>query len=127
MRVSRRVLARYIADQLASGKNHDVVIRSLAAYVVEHRMKADIELIVADILRNLAAHGHVVATITTAHPLDTSLKQAVVEYVARIESASDVVITERVDTALLGGVIIETPRRRYDASLSTKLKRLRNA
>jgi F-type H+-transporting ATPase subunit delta len=127
MKASRRVLARYIADQLKNGKNRNSVIESLAAYVVEHRMKADIELIVADIARNLAEHGHIEATVTTAHPLDTSLKQAVVEYVTRIESASDVVVTERVDKALLGGVIIETPRRRYDASLSTKLKRLRNA
>jgi F-type H+-transporting ATPase subunit delta len=127
MKVSRRVLARYIASQLIEGKNRAAVIESLAAYVVEHRLKNDIELIVADIVQNLAAHGHIEATVTTAHPLDTSLMQTVVEYVKRIESASDVVVTERLDKALLGGVIIETPHQRFDASIATKLKRLRNA
>ena len=127
MKTSRRVLSRHIALQLQSGKKRDVVIQSLAAYIVEHKLQKDIELIVADIAWNLAKAGHVDAHVTTAHPLDSSLKQTVIEYVKRIESASVVEVREQIDPSLLGGIIVETPSKRFDASIATKLKRLRNA
>lgn len=127
MKLSRRVVSRYIADQLIAGKDRDAVVRSLAAYIAEHRLAGDIELIVVDIARNLASAGHIEANVTTAYPLDTSLKHAVVEYVKRIESASDVEVLEHIDPSILGGIIIETPSKRFDASITTKLKRLRNA
>lgn len=127
MKASRRTLTRYIAQQLQAGSSRQSIVESLAAYIVEYKLKSDIELIVADIARNLAKTGHVRANITTAHPLDPSLKQAVIDYVKRIESASEVEVTEHIDPKLLGGVIIETPNKRFDASIATKLKRLRNA
>lgn len=127
MKTSRRVLSRHVALQLQQGTQRDTLLRSLAAYIVEHRLQNDIELIVADILWNLAQAGHVEAHVTTAHPLDSSLKQAVVEYVKRIESASEVEVRERIDPSVLGGIIVETPSKRFDASIATKLKRLRNA
>lgn len=127
MKASRRILSRHIAAELQAGSNRDAVVRSLAAYIVEHQLQSDIELIVADIALNLARAGHIEAHVTTAHPLDSSLKQAIVEYVKRIESASEVEVREQVDPSLLGGIIIETPSKRFDASIATKLKRLRNA
>lgn len=127
MRVSRRLLSRYIAAELQTDKSRDVVIRSLAAYIVEHRLKSSIELIVSDIAWNLAQAGYAEAEVTTAHPLDASLKQTVIEYVKRIESADQVELVEHVDPRLLGGIIVETPSMRFDASIATKLKRLRNA
>lgn len=127
MKVSRRVLSRHIASELQAGKSREAVVRSLAAYIVEYRLQNDIELIVADIALNLARAGHVEADITTARPLDSSLKHAVIEYVKRIESASEIEVREHVDPGVLGGIIIETPSKRFDASIATKLKRLRNA
>ena len=127
MKASRRVLTRYVAEQLQTGAKRQDVVASLAAYIVEHKLHSQIELILADIAKNLAASGHIEATGTTAHPLDRSLKQAVIDYVSSIESATEIQITERVNPEQLGGIIIETPNRRFDASIATKLKRLRNA
>ena len=127
MKASRRVLTRYVAEQLQTGAKRQDVVASLAAYIVEHKLHSQIELRLADIAKNLAASGHIEATVTTAHPLDSKLKQAVIEYVRSIESATEIQITERVNPEQLGGIIIETPNRRFDASIATKLKRLRNA
>lgn len=127
MKVSRRVLARYVATQLQTGSDRKKVVAALAAYVVEHRLKGELELILADVATYLARLGHVEATVTTARPLDASLRKDVLEYVSHMEGVSDVSITEQVDPALLGGIVIETPRKRFDASVATKLKRLRNA
>lgn len=127
MKLSRRVLARHIAAELQAGKSKKAVVEALAAYVVEHRLHSQLDLILADVAANLAALGHIEAAVTTARPLTAELKEALTDYVKRIEGASDVTLNESVDPTLLGGVIVETPGKRFDASIATKLKRLRNA
>ena len=127
MKVSRRVLARYIATELQAGKSRADVVQSLAAYVVEHRLHNQLELILADVASNLAALGNVEATVTTAQPLTEDLRKELTEYVKRIENAEKVTLNETVDKRLLGGVVVETPSKRFDASVATTLKRLRNA
>jgi F0F1-type ATP synthase delta subunit len=127
MKVSRRVLARYVATQLQTSSDRKKIVAALAAYIVEHRLKGELDLILADVAVNLVKLGHVEATVTTARPLDESLKSDVLQHIAHMEGATDITISESVDPAILGGIIIETPRKRFDASIATKLKRLRNA
>lgn len=125
--VSRRVLARHIATELRSGKNRAATVQTLAAYIVSHRLQSQLQLIVADVAANLAALGHIEANVTTARPLESILKQEIADYVKRAEHADTVTLIEHIDASILGGVIIETPKKRFDASVRTKLKRLRNA
>lgn len=127
MKVSRRVLARHIAAELHAGKKRQAILESLAAYIVTHKLQAEQEQIMADIAANLTSLGYVEASVTTARPLDASLRKELVDYVKQMENASNVTLHEYVDERLLGGVIIETPKHRFDASVSTKLKRLKNA
>ena len=127
MKLSRRVLARHIATELQSGKNRKDVIVALAAYVVEHRLQGQLELILADVAANLAKLGHIEATVTTARPLTDELRNEVLENVRSVEGSEDITLNESVDPSLLGGVIVETPGKRFDASVATKLKRLRSA
>lgn len=127
MKLSRRVLARHVAAELQAGKNRKDVVQSLAAYIIEHRLHGQLELILADVAANLAALGHIEATVTTARPLTDDLRKELLVYVERVEGSSDITLNESVDPSLLGGVIVETPGKRFDASVSTKLKRLRNA
>lgn len=126
MSVSRRVLARHIAQQLAAGADRGKLLQELAAYLVVHKQIAQLDMVIADIARNLAEMGTVKATVTVAHPLSDELKQAVKAYVARIEHADTVQIDEVVEPTQLGGIVIETPRKRFDASVLAQLKRLRN-
>ena len=126
MAVSRRVLARHIARQLAAGENRQTVLTQLAAYLVLHKRLDQVELVVADIARNLAELGTVKASVTVAHPLTVELQRALEQYVMRIEDANSVQIDETIDASLLGGVIIETPHKRFDAAVATQLTRLRN-
>ncbi len=125
MKVSRRVLARFVAQQLVAG-NKDIT-KQLAAYVVEHKLHKQVEMIIADIAANLSELGHIDATVTAAHPLDAQLRADIAAYIKRVENASSVSLDEVVDRSLIGGVIIQTPNQRFDSSLATKLKRLRNA
>lgn len=125
--VSRRVLARYIAAELHSGKAQSEIAHQLAAYVVVHRKHKDLSLIIGDIARNLTEFGHTVAYVSSARPLEASLRKLVERKVTELEGKATIEIIESVEPALLGGVVIETPNKRYDASLATKLKRLKQA
>lgn len=129
MKVSRRVLARFVAEAIAdsSVKDREKLVKELAAYVVEHKLQGQIELILADISANLSRLGHIEASVTTARPLTDALRAELTAYVRRVENAKSVVLQESVDPSLIGGVIVETPNQRLDSSLATKLKRLRNA
>lgn len=126
MSVSRRVLARHIAQQLAAGADRGKLLQELAAYLVVYKQVAQLDMVIADIARNLAEMGTVKATVTVARPLSDELRQAITAYVARIEQADTVQIDEVVEPAQLGGIVIETPRKRFDASVLAQLKRLRN-
>lgn len=126
MSVSRRVLARHIASRLADGADQTVLLNELAAYLIQNKQVKQLDMVVADIARNLAEMGTVKATVTVARPLSAELKKAVEMYVARIENATNVQIDEVVAPTQLGGIIVETPRKRFDASVTTQLNRLRN-
>ena len=123
MKVSRRVLTRYVAKALIEGKKD--ITRELAAYIVENKLHGQVELILADIAVNLSSFGQVEATVTSARPLAAELKKELIAYVKRIEDAKNVTLHEEINERLIGGIIIETPNQRFDASLATKLKRLR--
>ena len=97
MKLSRRLLARHIATELQSGKNRKDVVTALAAYVIEHRLHSQLELILADVAANLAELGHIEATVTTARPLTDELRTEVLEYVRRIEGSKDITLNETVD------------------------------
>jgi F0F1-type ATP synthase delta subunit len=102
------------------------VLLELAAYLVTYKQIAQLELFVSDIERNLAEMGAVNAQVTVAHPLTAELTKAVEAYVMRIEDAKSVSLEEKLDPTILGGIVIETPHKRFDSSVSTQLKRLRN-
>lgn len=125
--ISRRVLTRYIAKELSAGEKQSEVVNQLAAYIVEHRLQKEISQIVGDIAHNLAILGRTTAYVTTARPLDPSLLAAVNTKVLDMENVKQAEIIELIDPAILGGVIIETPTKRYDASVAHKLKRLKHA
>lgn len=125
--VSRRVLTRHIAKELYRGEKQSEVVTQLAAYIVEHRLQNEISQIVGDIAHNLAIMGRTTAYVTTARPLDPALQADVKQKVLSMESVKDAEIIELVDPAIIGGVIIETPTKRFDASVAHKLKRLKHA
>lgn len=124
---SRRIVTKHVAEQLAAGKNRGEVLRQLAAYLLKHRMVGQLDRVVADIERNLAALGTVQASVITARPLSDELRARVEAYVARVEGAKTVMLDESVEPDVLGGIIVETPNKRLDASIASQIKRLKNA
>jgi F-type H+-transporting ATPase subunit delta len=78
-------------------------------------------------LRTLAERrGEVTAEVTVAQPLNEARQAALTEQLRRAVGAR-VAVDIQVDPALLGGMIVKVGSRMVDASLSSRLQRLRLA
>lgn len=126
MKTTRRVLTRYVAERLAAGDAKGPLLKQLAAYLVVNKMTSQMDVVISDISRTLAELGSVTAKVQTARPLSDELRKAVTAYVKRAENAHNVTIEESVEPALLGGIVVTTPSKRFDASIASQLKQLRS-
>lgn len=127
MALSRRRIAIAIARQLAGGVKLDEIVPKLAAYLIETKQVAHSDEIIGDVAYELSKLGSIDAAVTTARPLTDELRELVRAYVKQTESVSSVTLTEQVDEALIGGIIVETPSKRLDASVISKLKQLKTS
>ena len=125
--LSRRQVARSVAARLLAGDDSAAVLRQLAAYLVVNRLQKQLAMYVGDIEYELAQAGTVVANVTSARTLTPDLRQRLIDYVQAETSARRVVLEESIDPAIIGGVIVRTPTLTLDASVTTKLKRLRTS
>jgi F-type H+-transporting ATPase subunit delta len=125
-KVSRRVIARTVAAKLvAEPARQEHWVKALASYLVDHNRANEAELIVNDIAHEVFEQsGQLLAHIESARPLTDSVRKAIADLLQEQTGAKRVVLTEKTDPALLGGLIARTPAAQLDASVRTKLKQL---
>lgn len=71
-------------------------------------------------------HGIVEATVTTAVPLDDEQRARMREKLSSM-TGKLVVLNEKTDAALMGGVLLEMNGQRYDNTLKNRLKSIHSA
>lgn len=64
------------------------------------------------------------ATVTTAAPLDDTLRAQILKLVQQLSSKSKVELSEKIDKSMIGGFVLNVGDRQIDASLKNKLKSL---
>lgn len=72
------------------------------------------------------AHGIVEASVTTAVALDDDQRARMSEKLSAM-TGKTVVLTEKVDESLMGGVLLEMNGQRYDNTLRNRLKSIHSA
>jgi F-type H+-transporting ATPase subunit delta len=94
--------------------------------VMAEREHFDLLPSVADRYAELAEErrGAVAVDVTTAVELTAELRKAIAEKIAA-DLGSGIVLREKVDPAIIGGVIISAHGRRIDASISSQLESAR--
>lgn len=123
--LSRRKLAQRAANRLQAGDSKASVLKELAAYLLDTKRTKESELIVRDIESMLASGGIVVGTAVSARKLSMESLQTIEDVVRQQYGAnSQVVLRERIDESLIGGVRLELPGRQLDASVKAKLEKL---
>lgn len=123
-RISRRKLAAYVVNRLELGLKGTEAFEVAAAHLFfagggSHEQ----ELLLRDVEDILAERGIVRARVTTAHPLGADEKAAISELIG----AKQLTIEEIINDSVIGGIKIDVPGRRFDATLQRKLAALRGA
>lgn len=122
-KLSRRKIAAYVAARVKNGVVPADVLTEVAAYLYETRRLREITLVVRAIEDALMEQGTVIATVTSARPLDEQLRAAVTSQLGTAE----VHLREVVDPAVIGGLRVQTPEASYDGTIAHKLNGLRAA
>jgi F-type H+-transporting ATPase subunit delta len=120
-KLSRRKIAAYFADEVIAGRD---LVKPLAAYLIQSKRIREASLIVRDIEAALADRGVLFADVTSSFDLSDDTKKAIGHYLQDKTKAKDIHLRTDVDESLLGGVRIETPDQRLDASLRHRLNQL---
>ncbi len=119
-KLSRTKLARYVAAEVQAGRS-ETAIQQLAAYLVQTGRAREAELVIRAVNEELERASVVIASVTSAEPID----QAVREAVASMLGSSQIAFDETVDPGVLGGIRVVTPSRLLDATFRRRLTTLR--
>jgi F0F1-type ATP synthase delta subunit len=124
VRLSRRKLASYCADQLMSG-NKATVIQELAAYLIEKRRTNELELIVRDIEDALLLRGIAIADVVTARELTAETLKQVKSFVTTQYANASVQLRTRIEPEVLGGIKVSLPGEELNRTLQRKIATLK--
>ncbi len=126
---SRTKLAVYIADAMHNGSDESALAQHIAAYLIETGKTADLDSVMRDVQELRAQkYGIVELTARSAFALDADEK-AQIERVAggQYPGSTEVIIHEVIDTSVVGGASLSLAQANLDATIKTKLNRLREA
>lgn len=121
--ISRRRLASYAAGVLAAGGDRGLLLREIAAYLIETEATRTADLVVAAIEEELQARGIVVIEAVSAHPLSDELRARIHTLVGGREAH----FRERINPDVIGGVKIALPDSEFDGTIQRKLIALKGA
>lgn len=123
---SRRQLASYGVDLLATGETPAVIARRLAAGLAVSGKQKETELLIADIARELEDRGLLAqAEITSARKLQTSVLRELQKQIKKAAKVSEVSIIENLDDSVIGGVRIETASHTWDKTAARRLAEIK--
>ncbi|MDQ5932280.1 MAG: F-type H+-transporting ATPase subunit delta [Patescibacteria group bacterium] len=124
-KLSRRKLALYAAERITSGESKNVILREVAAYLIDTGRKREASLVVRDIEAMLLHSGTAVGSVTTARPLSQASRTAIESFITKsYPEVKRVVLREFIDETLIGGLKLELPGYQFDASVKAKLQKI---
>lgn len=124
--VSRRELARVITTKLLTEPTKQSHwLKTLAAYIVEHRLIDELDLLVNDIAHELFEQaGHLTVEVVSAKALTATVRDDVKKYLKEMTDAKHVVLHESVDPELIGGLVARTADAELDTTVKKALRQL---
>ncbi|PKL31574.1 hypothetical protein CVV43_01740 [Candidatus Saccharibacteria bacterium HGW-Saccharibacteria-1] len=127
VRLSRRKITNYIADQLVDGCDEKELVKQLASFLVDNKRVGELELVIRDVEYELKNRGIVLARITSAFDLAASMKDAIIKLVKDETGAEHVQLSQFVDPSVLGGIKLDLPGQQFDGTIARKLLTLRTS
>jgi F0F1-type ATP synthase delta subunit len=127
-KVSRRSLASYAVDQIMAGRPATQIAKQLAASLASDGKTGEMEFLIGDINWELERRGELaIAKVTSATPLSRELAKELADQLRGATKSKQVLLDENIDKSVIGGMRIETSAKVWDATVSRKLSKLREA
>lgn len=125
-KLSRRDIVRVVTARLLSEPHNQALwLQRLAAYLVQHNMVDQADLLINDIAHELHVQADILTVeVVSARELSAAVQASIRQLLQRETGAQTVVMHQTVDQALLGGFVARTADAELDASVRTKLKAL---
>jgi ATP synthase F1 delta subunit len=125
-KMPRRDIVRTVTKRLLDEpEKQSEWLKRLAAYMVEHNMTKDVDLVVNDIAHELYEQaGLLTVEVSSARQLTEEGRRSIARLMQGQTGADKVVLHETTDQSLLGGFVARTPDAEIDASVQNKLKKL---
>jgi F0F1-type ATP synthase delta subunit len=121
-KVGRRKLAAVLAERFAHAKDGQELEREVAAYLLAERRTGELESLLRDISQYRADQGHVEAEVVSAFPLSPVVKRDLEQVIRRAyPDAKQIILNDRIDPTVVGGVRLSLPNQQLDATVRAKL------
>jgi F-type H+-transporting ATPase subunit O len=122
MKTPRVRIASVVANQtLSQGLSKDYA-RELAAYLLAQGRVGELEPLLRDVQAEWANKGYVEILARSAYPLTDEVKQDIEQRIRPLFPViNNVVVTEKIDPTVVGGVQIQLADRQLDLSIEAKL------
>jgi F0F1-type ATP synthase delta subunit len=126
MKLPRRQVAAAIAERTLGVSDLKQLSQEVAAYLLTERRTGELDSLIRDIMQYRADRGIVEVAAATAHPLTAAVRADIKTEIQRLyPQASQVLITERHETSVIGGVRLDLANQQLDLSVRNKLNRLK--
>lgn len=125
MKTPRTTVARIITDKLGKQPAKQLS-REVAAYLLEDNRVGELDSLLRDVQQQRADAGMVEAIAVSAHPLTDKVRSDIKAQVkVAMPSAKSIIISERLDPDVVGGVKIELANQQLDLSIRSKLNKFK--
>ena len=126
MKLPRHQVAVAIAQRTMAITDLRQLSDEVAAYLLIERRTDELDSLIRDIMQYRSDHGLVEVVAVTAHPLTAAVRANIETEIQRLYPlATQVLITERHDAAVIGGVRLDLANQQLDLSVRNKLNRLK--
>lgn len=124
--INRRLLAETVAKRTMRLKSTKALASKVAAFLLAENLTSMADSIMRDVIAYRAEHGLLEATIVSAYPVTALVRRDVMaELKKEYPNASSIVLNERLDLGVVGGLRIESVNEQLDLSVRAKLNTLK--
>jgi F0F1-type ATP synthase delta subunit len=126
MKARRTRIAQVVADRTLKSGASKSFTRELAAYLLTEGRVAELDSIMRDVRQDWAEAGVVEVLASSARPLSGAVKSDIKNRIKRLyPNAKRIIVTERHDPDIIGGVKLDLADRQLDLSVEAKLNKFK--
>ncbi len=123
MKQPRARIAGYVAGKTLQKGVSPKFVKEVAAYLLSEHRVDELASLMRDVQADWAESGYVEVAAYSAHPLNAVAKKDITRQVKTLyPRARSIVITEKRDPGVIGGVRIGLPDRQFDLTVESKLR-----